>query len=58
MAGNGRANLDPDCLRVGADIVSATTFNGNIPLTGGTVSEPSTMLLLGSRLIGLAGYGR
>lgn len=59
MVGNGRANLDPDWLRVGTDIVSATTtFNGNFPLTGETVSEPSTILLLGSGLIGLAGYGR
>ncbi len=43
------ANLDPDWLRVGTDIVGgnpAPTFNGAFSLTGDAVPEPSTVLLL------------
>jgi hypothetical protein len=33
------ANLDPDWLRVGKDIVGGTTFNGSFSLAGETVNE-------------------
>jgi hypothetical protein len=32
------ANLDPDWLRVGTDIVGGTTFNGSFSLLGETFS--------------------
>jgi len=49
------ADLDPDWLRVGTDIVDGTTpptFNGAFTLTGQTVPEPSTVCLT---LLGLGG---
>lgn len=50
------ANLDPDWLRVGTDIVGgspAPTFNAAFRLDG-TVPEPSTLLLIGA---GITGFG-
>jgi PEP-CTERM motif len=55
------ANLDPDWLRVGTDIVGGTTpptFNAAFSLSGAVVPEPSTwaMMLLGFVGVGFLGY--
>src|SRR5262249_44693013 len=50
------ANLDPDWLRVGTDIVGGAnppTFNGAFTLNGQQVPEPSTLCLA---LFGLGGW--
>jgi len=48
------AFLDPDWLRIGSDIVGGTTFNAAFTLAGDTIPEPSTLLLVGAALVGLA----
>ncbi len=46
------ADLDPDWLRVGTDIIGApNTFNGSFALVGTPVPEPSTVLVLVSFLV-------
>ncbi len=45
------ANLDPDWLRVGTDIVGGTTpptFNGTFSLTGAAIPEPSGWIMAGT----------
>jgi hypothetical protein len=51
-------NLAPDWLRVGTDIVGASTFNMTFSLSGETVPEPSSSILLGSALLAFAAAGR
>ena len=41
------ADLDPDWLRIGTDIVGGTTFNAAFSLDGAAVPEPSGMALVG-----------
>jgi hypothetical protein len=48
------AELDPDWLRVGTDIVGAGSFNGVFSLEGNAVLEPGT-LAHGLGAIGSAG---
>ena len=52
------ANLDPDWLRVGTDIVGGTTFNAAFSLEGTAVPEPATMTLIlgGLALLGVRKY--
>lgn len=57
--------LAPDWLRIGTDIVGspgtggpAPTFNMTFSLTGETVPEPSSCILLGSALLAFAAAGR
>jgi hypothetical protein len=50
------ADLDPDWLRVGTDIVGGTpapTFNGAFSLAGDVLPEPASLSLLGAALAGL-----
>ena len=49
------ADLDPDWLRIGTDIIQGgTTFNAAFTLNGVTVPEPGSLALLGTALAGLA----
>lgn len=54
------ANLDPDWLRIGTDIVGGTMFNAAFTLDGdlSPVPEPATLLLVGTSMTGLAFTGR
>jgi hypothetical protein len=53
------ANLDPDWLRIGADIVGAGTFNAAFSVTG-QIPEPSTLVvaLTGLALLGWVAHRR
>jgi len=47
--------LAPDWLRIGTDITHQGPFNTAFSLSGETIPEPSTLLLLGTGLVGMAG---
>jgi hypothetical protein len=50
-------DLDPDWSRVATDITHQGPFNGTFMLSGSpSVPEPSTLLLLGTGLLALAGF--
>lgn len=51
-------NTNPDWLRLGTDITHQGPFNESFSLSGQTVPEPSTLLMLGSGLFVLAVWRR
>jgi hypothetical protein len=44
-------NLDPDWLRIGTDVIGSGNFNAAFSLTGATVPEPASLLLLALGLV-------
>ena len=52
------ADLDPNWLRVGTDIVGEGAFNGAFTLTGAFIPEPPTFVLAAVALVALMAAGR
>jgi hypothetical protein len=52
---DGAGALAPDWERIGTDVTHQGPFNAAFSLSGQTIPEPSTLLLLGIGLAGLAG---
>jgi hypothetical protein len=50
--------LDPDWLRIGADIVGGTTFNATFSLSGTTIPEPAGLILMALGLAAVAAARR
>jgi len=51
------AQLDPDWLRIGTDIIGGVMFNAAFSLDGVTVPEPASLSLLGMALAGMGVFG-
>ena len=49
-------DLAPDWLRIGTDITEQGPFNAAFSLSGQSVPEPATLLLLGTGLLALVGF--
>ena len=55
---DGTGALAPDWSRIGTDITNQGPFNASFSLSGTTVPEPSSLLILGSGLAALAAWRR
>jgi hypothetical protein len=55
---DGAGGLAPDWERIGTDVTHQGPFNASFSLSGAEVPEPSSLLLMGSGLMGLAGVVR
>jgi len=53
---DGPGALAPDWERIGTDVTHQGPFNASFSLTGTTIPEPSTLLLLGTGLLALVGF--
>jgi len=54
------ADLDPDWLRIGTDIIGGVMFNAAFTLTGEAAAEapePASLSLLGASLAGMGAFG-
>jgi hypothetical protein len=51
-------DLKPDWSRIGTDITGQGPFNATFSLSGETIPEPSSIVLVGTGLLVLAAWGR
>jgi hypothetical protein len=55
---DGTGALAPDWERIGTDVTHQGPFNAAFSLSGNVVPEPSSLVLAGTGLMGLAGVVR